>query len=136
MLEHRLIYSPPVKSAQSSSALEHSVDVLGRSIPTIVLTLGSIEEDAFRQIPDISSGADLIEDDLPTNLDYLDTATRPRHGVSTDRSTGESLRSWQATHDDGSADVGETVKVLLEHFDEDEDYWDNLPALEPGYGDE
>lgn len=96
----------------------------------------SIDEDAFRQIPDISSGADLIEDDLPTNLDYLDTATRPHQGIATDRSTGESLRSWQATHDDGSADVGETIKILLEHFEVDENYWDNLPALEPGYGDE
>ena len=97
---------------------------------------GSIEEDAFRQIPDISSGADWIEDDLPTNLDYLDTATRPRQGIATDRTTGESLRSWQATHDDGSADVGETVKVLMEHFEVDENYWDNLPDLEPGYGNE
>ena len=97
---------------------------------------GSIEEDAFRQIPDISSGADLIEDDLPTNLDYLDTATRPRQGIATDRTTGESLRSWQATHDDGSADVGETVKVLLEHFEADENYWDNLPDMEPSYGNE
>jgi autophagy-related protein 2 len=100
------------------------------------LTLDSIEENAFRQIPDISSGADLIEDDLPTNLDYLDTATRPRQGISTDRSTGESLRSWQATHDDGTAEVGETVKVLVEDFEMDENYWDNLPALEPGHHDE
>ena len=75
----------------------------------------------------------MIEDDLPTNLDYLDTATRPRQGLSTDRSTGESLRSWQATHDDGSAEVGETVKILVDDFEMEEDYWDNLPALEPGH---
>jgi autophagy-related protein 2 len=100
------------------------------------LTLDSIEENAFRQIPDISSGADLIEDDLPTNLDYLDAATLPRQGISTDRSTGESLRSWQATHDDGTVEVGETVKILVHDFEMDENYWDNLPALEPGHHDE
>lgn len=132
----RLTCRPPTEPVQSPTALEHSVDVFGTFILSTRLISGSIDEDAFRQIPDISSGADLIEDDLPTNLDYLDTATRPRQGVATDRSTGESLRSWQATHDDGSADVGETIKILLDHFETDENYWDNLPALEPGYGDE
>jgi autophagy-related protein 2 len=78
----------------------------------------------------------LIEDDLPTNLDYLDTATRPRQATTTDRSTGETLRSWQATHDDGIAEVGETVKVLLKHFDMDEAYWENLPVSLTGYADE
>lgn len=96
----------------------------------------SIEENAFNRIPDIASGADLIEDDLPTNLDYLDTATRPRHGVVTDRSAGETLHSWQATHDDGSAEAGETIKILLDHFDVNEGYWDHLPALTTGFADE
>jgi autophagy-related protein 2 len=133
-----LINRPLAEPVQSPTSLDQSVDVFGMSDYDKGTSLmpGSIEEDAFRQIPDISSGADLIEDDLPTNLDYLDTATRPRQGIATDRTTGESLRSWQATHDDGSADVGETVKVLLQHFEMDENYWDNLPDLEPGYGNE
>ena len=78
------------------------------------------------------SGADLIEDDLPTNLDYLDQTTR-HTDVSAYRATGETLRSWQTTGE-GDADSrlhsevnGETIKVLYhEPFDLDESYWDDL----------
>lgn len=87
-------------------------------------------------MPDIVSGADLIEDDLPTNLDYLDTTTRPRRSLSTDRSTGESLRSWQAASDEDVVEGGDTIKVLLDSFDISQDYWENLPTMSAGYGDE
>lgn len=86
-------------------------------------------------MPDIGAGADLIEDDLPTNLDYLDTTTRP-HSVPTDRTTGESLRSWQATSEEGAAEGGDSIKILLDTFDVQEDYWESLSAAGAGYTDE
>lgn len=77
---------------------------------------------------------------MPTNLDYLDTANRPQQRLSTDRSTGESLRSWQTTdeHDGFASEVnGETVRILMdEAFEMERDYWDNLPVLSGGFGDE
>ena len=83
------------------------------------------------------SGADLIEDDLPTNLDYLDHASR-RHSV--DKGPAETLHSWQTDDADTrfSSEVnGETIKILLhEPFDADEQYWENLPVVNGGYADE
>lgn len=79
------------------------------------------------------SGADLIEDDLPTNLDYLDQATR-RTEIKSDRHTGETLRTWQATGDDDhdidmhSEVNGDAIRILAEDYDDaesDADYWDS-----------
>ena len=75
------------------------------------------------------SGADFIDDDLPTNLDYIDSATRPPRVKSI--ANEEGLRSWQTESDEGEASVnGETIKVLhTEAFDADEDYWETLSVL-------
>ncbi|KZT56758.1 hypothetical protein CALCODRAFT_517970 [Calocera cornea HHB12733] len=42
--------------------------------------LSSIEEDAFRQVPELGSIPDMIKDDLPNNEDYLGAAFPPRKG--------------------------------------------------------
>ncbi|WVQ70336.1 uncharacterized protein L199_008562 [Kwoniella botswanensis] len=116
----------PLRPVRSPTSLNRSINVFD-----------SIDEQAFNLIPDIVSGADMIEDDLPTNLDYLDRASRMRTSQPTmDRTTGESLRSWQT--DEGEGELGgETIKILLnEGFDMDENYWENLPVLNKGYDDE
>lgn len=120
--------STPEKHLKSPAMLDESINVFA-----------SVDENAFNRIPDMISGADLIEDDLPTNLDYLDHATR-RIEVDKDRLTGESLRSWQAT---GESDLdvrlnsevnGETVKILYDQpFEMDEGYWDRLSPVSRGY---
>ncbi|WVW83423.1 hypothetical protein I302_105443 [Kwoniella bestiolae CBS 10118] len=118
--------STPPKPVRSPTTLDRSINVFD-----------SIDEQAFNLIPDIVSGADMIEDDLPTNLDYLDRASRLASNQPTlDKATGESLRSWQT--DDGEGELGgETIKILLnEGFDMDENYWDSLPVLNKGYDDE
>ncbi|WVR04987.1 hypothetical protein IAU60_001999 [Kwoniella sp. DSM 27419] len=109
----------PASSARSSVSLEESINVFD-----------SIDEDAFNLVPDIVSGADMIDDDLPTNLDYIDRASRiPGSTPSTDQATGESLRVWQTEGDDAE-EGGETIKLLYhEPFDMDEEYWDALPIL-------
>ena len=105
-----------------------------------VLTPESIDNDAFNHVPDMITGMDLIEDDLPTNLDYLDRAARK--DVKVDRKTGETLRSWESAGDDDDPDIaseakGETIKLLYtEPFDMDEGYWDELPPVTNGYLDQ
>ncbi|WVQ78252.1 hypothetical protein IAT38_000336 [Cryptococcus sp. DSM 104549] len=120
--------------ARSPVALEHSINVFG-----------SLDEDAFNRIPDIVSGGDtdMIEDDLPHNLDYLDRATRhSKLYPSVDRVTGESLRAWETGGGDdgwggGAKEGGETIKVLVkEGFGEEGGYWEGLPVLNKGYGDD
>lgn len=80
---------------------------------------------------------DLIEDDLPNNLDYLDaTAQRAKGPAGGDPSEG--LRSWQTEEEDilrddllASEMNGETIKILMQGpFDLQGDYWETLPSLE------
>lgn len=94
----------------------------------------SLDEEAFRRMPDLSSGVDMIDDDLPTNLDYLDTATKqPANEVVADKTTGETLRSWQTdeqsdfSHTEGDPN-NFTIRILLKEpiSLQDENYWDNL----------
>ncbi|KAK4687136.1 autophagy-related protein 2, partial [Tremellales sp. Uapishka_1] len=109
------------------TSLDQSIDVFA-----------SIDQEAFHQIPDIVSGADMIDDDLPTNLDYLDQASRPV--TNSDRPTGESLRSWETTCDDArfAGEVkGETIRILMkESFAMDANYLENLTVVRSGFGDE
>jgi autophagy-related protein 2 len=124
---------PADEPERSPAMLEHSINVLS-----------SVDEEAFKRIPDIVSGADMIEDDLPTNLDYLDAATRHSAAALTmDRSTGETLRTWQTEGDRGDLDRfagevnGETIKILYNlPFDVEENYWHTLPVIRNGLGDE
>ena len=115
---------------KSPLSLEEDIDVFA-----------SVDDDAFNQIPDLISGADLIEDDLPTNLDYLDQTARHTDNSAV-KSGGETLRSWQTTEGDQNSRLnsevnGETVKVLYhEPFELDEDYWDTLPPATRGFLDE
>ncbi|KAK8870012.1 hypothetical protein IAR55_000582 [Kwoniella newhampshirensis] len=111
---------------RSPISMDQSVDILA-----------SVDEDAFNRIPDIVSGADMIDDDLPHNLDYLDHALRRSGSVPTaDSVTGESLRAWQTA--DGEAEIGaQTIKILFtDVFDMDEDYWESLPVLTKGSEDD
>lgn len=86
------------------------------------------------------SDTDMIEDDLPHNLDYLDRATGiSKHNLSMDRTTGESLRPWQSPGEDleegewGNGESGETIRTFGEEIEEEEGYWEGLPVLNVAY---
>lgn len=115
--------APPAPTRKPPMTLDQTIDVFA-----------SVDLDAFGQPPDIVSGADMIDDDLPTNLDYLDHAAGAKAPV-VDRHTGESLRSWE-TPDDAlhiQNEGGEKIKILMtEPFDEQVDYWNSLPVLKNG----
>lgn len=86
------------------------------------------------------SDTDMIEDDLPHNLDYLDRATGiSKHNLSMDRTTGESLRAWQSPGEDleegewGNGESSETIRTFGEEIEEEEGYWEGLPVLNVAY---
>ncbi|GMK55469.1 hypothetical protein CspeluHIS016_0205250 [Cutaneotrichosporon spelunceum] len=115
--------APPVPSKRTM-ALDQPIDVFA-----------SVDLNAFGQEPDVISGADMIDDDLPTNLDYLDHAAGAK-APAVDRHTGESLRSWEtpdeAPHIQNDLGGG-TIKIhTQEPFGEDADYWNSLPVMKNG----
>lgn len=102
----------------------------------------SLDENAFNLLPEIvsHSDTDMIEDDLPHNLDYLDHATRiSKHYPSMDRTTGENLRAWH-TPEEGleegeweNGESGETIRAFGGEIEEEEGYWEGLPILNDVY---
>ena len=114
------------------TSLDKSIDVFA-----------SVDEEAFNRMPDITSGADLIEDDLPTNPDYLERSTKRASGLQNDQQQ-EILSSWQpGGHGDDvdqslSAELnGETIRILYDQpLETEENYWDKLPVVTDDYSDE
>lgn len=116
----KLVPSAPAEPKRRAMTLDQSVDVFA-----------SVDLEAFNQAPEVASTVDMIDDDLPTNLDYLDHAAGAKPSP-VDRQTGESLRSWETPEEDHSMDLNRgTIKILMnEPFDEGDDYWNNLPDLQ------
>lgn len=38
------------------------------------ISIASIDEDIFRKVPEVGPAPDMVNDDLPSNLDYLDAS--------------------------------------------------------------
>ncbi|TFK29985.1 hypothetical protein FA15DRAFT_663305 [Coprinopsis marcescibilis] len=100
----------------------------------------SIDDVAFRRIPDVGSAPDMIHDDLPTNLDYLDESFGAAAGLRelTDDDLDEfdtqdievSAVHISATNTGVVSSVGgETIKLLSEDgIDIIEDFYGSLPS--------
>lgn len=100
---------------------------------------GSIDESAFRKPPEIGLAADMIYDDLPTNLDYLDESFGAAAGLR--ELTDDDFDEFDTTEIDArnvsvtnssigiiSSVGGETIKLLDEEgINIIEDYYDTLP---------
>lgn len=110
-----------------------------------VYGLASLDNDAFKRPPDIGPAPDMIYDDLPTNLDYLDESFGTAAGLRELRDDDledfdvEGGDSDTAVLDDGGVGVtskvgGETIKMLYAEIGGVENYFDNLPP-EPMDGD-
>ena len=86
------------------------------------------------------AGADLIDDDLPANLDYLNQASRnTTQGFSASRATGESLGSWQVDDADDRLATeinGDTIRILMKDpFEMAENYWNSLSIVDDEFAD-
>lgn len=99
---------------------------------------GSVEDLAFKQIPEIGPAPDMINDDLPTNLDYLDESFGAAAGLRELRDEDlEEFDDKELEEPCPTAPInatgvtsrigGETIRVLHENINIVEDYFDTLP---------
>ncbi|KAJ6596964.1 hypothetical protein DFH09DRAFT_107468 [Mycena vulgaris] len=108
------------------------------SQPTSHETLmASVDDLAFKRIPEVGPPPDMINDDLPTNMDYLDESFGAAAGLRELRD--EDLDDFDVDDDlDRSSPIsgapgivskvgGETVKMLRPGLRIVEHYFDNLP---------
>ncbi|TFY72678.1 hypothetical protein EVG20_g338 [Dentipellis fragilis] len=102
--------------------------------------MASVDDRAFQRVPEVGAAPDLISDDLPSNLEYLDESFGAAAGLRDfddevfddefhDSDVGNQV---PASGDPGvtSRVGGETIKLLRpEGIDLVEKYFDNLPPI-------
>lgn len=99
----------------------------------------SVEEHAFRRVPDVGPAPDMINDDLPANLDYLDDSFGTAAGLRElrdddlddfdpdDAETGRITPTQGTQHIGIISNVGgETIK-MLRSLNIVENHFDTLP---------
>ena len=102
----------------------------------------SLDEQAFRRLPEVGAAPDMIEDDLPTNPDYLDEHFGAAAGLrefSDDEFEESDMESSYVQSDTAkdakgatSAFGGETIRMLHpEGLRIIENYFETLPS-DPG----
>jgi len=94
--------------------------------------LGSLDEEAFKTLPEVGAAPDMINDDLPSNLDYLDESFGAAAGfreIGDDEFDEEDIPPPDTSPEGVVSNVGgETIRMLsdsgikiIEH------HFDNLP---------
>ena len=100
------------------------------------LTVASIDNVAFVQLPDVTSGADLIQDDLPTNATFLESPRErdPKALVDSPALPQEARPDVEVPTPVFETKMnGETIKIFSEvPVDPVADYWNNLPVADNG----
>ena len=101
----------------------------------------SLDEQAFRRLPEVGAAPDMIEDDLPTNPDYLDEHFGAAAGLrefsddefeESDPDSPSVVPEAERPQGATSAYGGETVRILRpEGLHIVENYFDTLPP-DPG----
>lgn len=97
--------------------------------------LASVEDLAFKRMPEIGPAPDMIYDDLPTNLDYLDESFGAAAGLrelvdeDLDEFDDRAIDTHATTDESIVSRVGgETIKVFdPKGFDLVEDYYLSIP---------
>ncbi|KAG2157198.1 hypothetical protein DEU56DRAFT_8443 [Suillus clintonianus] len=123
---------PAVSSKKVPASLVHRPPEQGM--------MASLDEQAFRRIPDVGNAADMISDDLPTNLDYLDESFGSAAGLRELRD--DDLEDFDVQEDGRTTPVagetgvvsnvgGETIRIIkpirpIEH------YYDTIPPENTG----
>lgn len=103
------------------------------------LSAESLDDDAFRRVPELGPAPDMVDDDLPSNLEYLDasygTAAGFREILDEDADDDFGLHIGTATatfvNPPGGIGVisnagGETVKMLTTSIPIIENFYDNI----------
>ncbi|EAU88507.1 hypothetical protein CC1G_04213 [Coprinopsis cinerea okayama7 len=134
------LFKPPEdEPTQQPIKADKGPAVLSRAKEEGTTLTGSIDEAAFRRVPEVGPAPDMIYDDLPTNLDYLDESFGAAAGLR--ELTDDDFDEFDA-HDIDAQNVqisdhftgvissvgGETIKLLHEDgINIIENYYDTLP---------
>lgn len=94
--------------------------------------LGSLDEEAFKTLPEVGAAPDMINDDLPSNLDYLDESFGAAAGfreIEDDEFDEEDIPVSDANAEGGVSNIGgETIRMLSDSgIKIVEHHFDNLP---------
>lgn len=94
--------------------------------------LGSLDEEAFKTLPEVGAAPDMINDDLPSNLDYLDESFGAAAGfreIRDDEFDEEDFPASNANAERVVSNVGgETIRILSDSgIKIVEHHFDNLP---------
>jgi autophagy-related protein 2 len=94
--------------------------------------LGSLDEEAFKTLPEVGAAPDMINDDLPSNPDYLDESCSAAAGfreIRDDEFDEEDVPVSNVNAEGVvSNDGGETIRILSDSgIKIVEHHFDNLP---------
>lgn len=94
--------------------------------------LGSLDEEAFRTLPEVGAAPDMINDDLPSNPDYLDESFGAAAGfreIRDDEFDEEDIPVSDTSAEGFVSNVGgETIRMLSDSgINIVEHHFDNLP---------
>jgi autophagy-related protein 2 len=94
--------------------------------------LSSLDEDAFKTLPEVGAAPDMIIDDLPSNPDYLDESFGAAAGfreIMDDEFDEEEINVPNASAEGVVSNVGgETIRILCDSgIKIVEHHFDNLP---------
>lgn len=94
----------------------------------------SLDEEAFKKFPEIGPIPDMIGDDLPSNLEYLDSSFgtaagfRPLDDDELDEFSPEEIAPGDYMPKTGTSRFGgETIKMLQPSLNIVENFYDALP---------
>jgi autophagy-related protein 2 len=115
-----------------------SVSLILHSDPTVIAFTATVEEHAFKRVPEVGPAPDMIYDDLPSNLDYLDESFGTAAGLRElrdddlddfDREDLAKLNRVSGAQSGIISNVGgETIKILRpDGLHVIENYFDTLP---------
>jgi len=93
--------------------------------------LGSLDEEAFKTLPEVGAAPDMINDDLPSNLDYLDESFGAAAGfreIRDDEFDEEDIPTSNTDAEGVFSIGGETIRMLSDSgIKIVEHHFDNLP---------
>ncbi|KAI0082632.1 hypothetical protein K474DRAFT_1610655 [Panus rudis PR-1116 ss-1] len=95
--------------------------------------MASLDEHAFRRVPELGAAPDMITDDLPTNIEYLDDSFSASAGFrelpddeEDDFSIGDTESTYVSADGSVSKYGGETIRMLQPELNTIEHYFDTL----------
>ncbi|PPR03614.1 hypothetical protein CVT24_007729 [Panaeolus cyanescens] len=123
--------TPKVSTIKRPTMIKQNED---DEIRMMVETSASVDEQAFKKLPDIGPAPDMIYDDLPTNLEYLDVSYGTAAGLREirDDDLDDFDREEVPREDNDPSTIsrigGETIKIFESSgLEAIEDYFTNIP---------